>query len=78
MNQKQHPSGLLPTQADTVRVHGFTAVDGRQIKSELVQVQQESWQAYRQLSAEIQDRYFEGTIREAQAGAQLVLWTESP
>jgi apolipoprotein N-acyltransferase len=64
-------------QADTMRVHGFTAVDGRQLKPELMQAQQESWRAYRQLSAEIQDLYFEGTVREARAGAQLVLWPEN-
>jgi apolipoprotein N-acyltransferase len=64
-------------QAGTVRVHGFTAVDGNQVKPELLQAQQESWQVYRQLSAEIQDRYFEGTMREARAGAQLVLWPEN-
>jgi len=64
-------------QAGTVRVHGFTAADGNQVKPELMQAQQESWQAYRQLSAQIQDRYFEGTMREARAGAQLVLWPEN-
>ena len=64
-------------QPGTMRVHGFTAVDGRQLKPELMQAQQESWQSYRQLSAEIQDLYFEGTIREARAGAQLVLWPEN-
>jgi apolipoprotein N-acyltransferase len=64
-------------QAGTMRVHGFTAADGQQVKPELMQAQQESWEAYRQLSAETQELYFEGTIREARAGAQLVLWPEN-
>lgn len=38
-------------------------------------MQQDS-QTYRQLSTEIQDLYLVGTVREAWAGAQLVLWPE--
>jgi apolipoprotein N-acyltransferase len=67
---------FAPPATGTVRVHGFTAVDMRQVKPELLQAQRDDWQVYRQMSGEIQDRYFEGTVREARAGAQLVLWPE--
>jgi apolipoprotein N-acyltransferase len=61
----------------TMRVHGFVAVDGREMKPKLIAAQQESWQAYRELSAEIQDLYIEGTYREAEQGAQLIVWPEN-
>jgi apolipoprotein N-acyltransferase len=64
----------LPT--GTVRMHGFTAVDMRQTLPKLHEAQRQDWETYRQLSAEIQDLYFEGTVREARAGAQLVHWPE--
>ena len=62
---------------DTVRIHGFTAVDmRREALPKLHEAMQQDWQTYRQLSAEIQDLYLEGTVREARAGAQLVHWPE--
>lgn len=60
-----------------MRIHGFVAVDGRELLPELKQVQQEDWQAYRALSADVQGAYLEGTVREARAGAQLVVWPEN-
>ena len=65
-------------QADsTVRIHGITAVDMRQNWGALNQLaEQEGWEAMRQKSAEYQDLYFEQTVREARAGAQLVHWPE--
>jgi apolipoprotein N-acyltransferase len=61
----------------TVRIHGLTAVDMRQNWSALNQLAEQSgWEAMRQKSAEYQDLYFEQTVREAQAGAQLVHWPE--
>jgi apolipoprotein N-acyltransferase len=61
----------------TMRVHGFIAADGHETKPELMAAQQESWQAYRSLSAEIQDLYLQGTLREAERGAQLIVWPEN-
>jgi apolipoprotein N-acyltransferase len=65
-----------PDVTDTVRMHGFTAVDMRQTLPKLHQAQQQDWRAYRQMSAQLQDLYLEGTVREARAGAQLVHWPE--
>jgi apolipoprotein N-acyltransferase len=66
-----------PGATNTVRVHGFTAVDMRQeALPKLHEAMQQDWQAYRSLSAEIQDLYLQGTVREARAGAQLVHWPE--
>lgn len=53
------------TEVGTMRIHGFVEVDGHETKPRLIEAQQVSWEAYRQLSAEIQDQYFAGTIREA-------------
>jgi apolipoprotein N-acyltransferase len=61
----------------TLRVHGFVAADGHETKPKLLEAQQKSWEAYRNLSAEIQNEYIEGTIREADRGAQLVVWPEN-
>jgi apolipoprotein N-acyltransferase len=61
----------------TLRVHGFVAADGQEIKPKLLEAQQVSWQAYRESSAEIQDLYIEGTYREAKQGAQLIVWPEN-
>jgi apolipoprotein N-acyltransferase len=67
-----------PQASSTVRVHGFTAVDMRtEMLPKLDEAWQQGYQAYRQLSAEIQDLYLEGTIREARAGAQIVHWPEN-
>jgi apolipoprotein N-acyltransferase len=67
-----------PRQASsTVRVHGFTAVDMRQEGLEkLHSAEAQNWQDYRQVSADYQTLYLEGTLREAQAGAQIVHWPE--
>jgi apolipoprotein N-acyltransferase len=58
-------------------VHGFIAADGHETKPRLLEAQAESWQSYRKISAEIQDLYLAGTIREANHGAQLVVWPEN-
>jgi apolipoprotein N-acyltransferase len=66
-----------PEASSTVRVHGFTAVDMRMdMLPKLREAKRQDWQTYRQMSAEIQDLYLEGTVREAQAGAQIVHWPE--
>jgi apolipoprotein N-acyltransferase len=65
-----------PTPTGTVRVHGITEVDMHQHLAELNQAKQNNWEAYRQMTADLQERYFDGTLREARAGAQIVLWPE--
>lgn len=61
----------------TLRVHGIVAADGHETKSKLLDAQRESWESYRNYSAELQDLYMEGTIREADRGAQLIVWPEN-
>jgi apolipoprotein N-acyltransferase len=66
-----------PQAASTVRIHGLTAVDMRQNWGALNQLAaQEGWEAMRQKTAEYHELYFEETVREARAGAQLVHWPE--
>jgi len=62
--------------AGTVRVAGLTAVDFRATQAELFQTLNADREAFRQLAAARYDLYFEGTVREAQAGAKIVLWPE--
>jgi apolipoprotein N-acyltransferase len=61
----------------TMRIHGFVAMDGQEMKPKLLEAQRESWEAYRELSAQMQERYIEGTYREAKQGAQLIVWPEN-
>jgi apolipoprotein N-acyltransferase len=65
------------TEVGTMRIHGFVAMDGQEMKPKLLKAQQDSWESYRKLSAEMQDRYIEGTYREARQGAQLIVWPEN-
>jgi apolipoprotein N-acyltransferase len=66
-----------PQAANTVRVHGITAVDmRREMLPRIHEAQQGDRESYRKLAAEAQDLYLDGTIREAQAGAQIVHWPE--
>lgn len=65
-----------PQGSSTVRIHGITAMD---VRRELLPKMHEmagDRQAYRQYSAEVQELYLEGTLREAKAGAQIVHWPE--
>jgi apolipoprotein N-acyltransferase len=64
-------------QPGTVRMAGLTAVDFRKEQDVLFQTKATDWEAFRQLAAERYDPYFEGTIREAQAGAKIILWPEA-
>ncbi len=68
---------LAPTPEDTVRMVGITAVDFRANQSELMQAVNNDPQAFRRMSQERQDLYFEKTIEEAQGGAELILWPEN-
>ena len=63
---------------DSVRIHGITEVGMGEMWGEMnrIKQQEEGWEAMRQISAEHQDRYLMGTVREAQAGADLVHWPE--
>lgn len=63
--------------AGTAQMHGITVVDMRQNWSALRQLAEEDgWEAMRQKTAEYRDLYFEETVRQARAGAQLVHWPE--
>jgi apolipoprotein N-acyltransferase len=66
-----------PQAASTVRVHGITAVDMRSdMLPKLHQAQEVDRETYRQLATENQEIYLEATLREAQAGAQIIHWPE--
>jgi apolipoprotein N-acyltransferase len=64
-------------QPGTVRVAGLTAVDFRKEQDVLFQTRARDWEAFLQLAAQRYDPYFESTIREAQAGAKIVVWPEA-
>jgi apolipoprotein N-acyltransferase len=61
----------------TLQVHGLVAADGHETKPRLLAAQSESWDTYRSLSSELQELYLKGTLREAERGAQLVVWPEN-
>ena len=64
-------------EAGTMRVHGITVVDMRENWVRLLKVaNNDGWDVMRAQSAAYQEEYFQATIREAKAGAQLVLWPE--
>jgi apolipoprotein N-acyltransferase len=68
---------LFQPEAGTMRVHGVTAVDMRQNWGNLLGIaSDQGWDAMRQQAANFQEDYFAATVREARAGAQLVLWPE--
>jgi apolipoprotein N-acyltransferase len=61
----------------TVRMDGITAVDMRENWPALNRViEQDGWEAMVDKTAQYQDIYFDATVREARAGAQLVHWPE--
>jgi apolipoprotein N-acyltransferase len=63
-------------QPGTVRVAAFTSVDMRAAISEVQEAARNDRAKFRQISAEHQDRYFRDSLREAGAGAKIVLWPE--
>jgi len=66
--------------ASRVRVHSFTALDEfgeRLLVEDLFPLLQIDIDALRRRTASMSDLYIEGTIREAQAGAQIVVWPEA-
>jgi len=60
-----------PAQAGTVRVASLTVVDA----DDLIALKADR-EAFRRETGDARDRYFEQTIREARAGAKIVLWPE--
>jgi apolipoprotein N-acyltransferase len=67
---------FAPDPADTVRVAGIVAVDYLEGLEEINQAMDEDWPAFRSIADARHTVYFEQTIREAQAGAQIVVWPE--
>lgn len=69
---------FLP-KSETVRVHGFIALEESGLKlilEEMIPLAQSDLAAFREKTAEVSELYIEGSIREAQAGAQIVVWPE--
>jgi apolipoprotein N-acyltransferase len=62
-----------PAQAGTVRVAGLTTA---QLHDEGPISLKDDREAFRRRTSDMRERYFEQTIREARAGAQIVLWPE--
>ena len=70
---------FLP-ESETVRVHSFTTLEtyGDQlIGEEMLPLAQSDPAAFRSRAASINQGYIEGSIREARAGAQIVVWPEA-
>lgn len=69
---------FLP-KSETVRVHSFIALEesgNKLIIDEMMPLAQNDLAAFRQRTAEMNAVYIEGSIREAKAGAQIVVWPE--
>lgn len=67
---------FAPSPADTVRIAGVSPMEFRETHQDWVQAQGEDWSRFRQMSAERADLLFAESVREARAGAQLVVWPE--
>ena len=66
--------------AGVVRIHSFTTLEesgNKLIAEEMIPLAQSDLAAFRQRTASINERYLEGSVREAQAGAQIVVWPEA-
>jgi len=71
---------LLTPEPGTVRVHSFVAVDeagALLLNYRLFPLLETDRDAFHSQTAAIADSYLEGTVREAQAGAQIVVWPEA-
>ncbi len=65
---------FAPAAGGSVRIASFTAVDGRsEVSFSLLRKDRE---AFRQVTKEFHERYVEETRRQADAGADLILWPE--
>jgi apolipoprotein N-acyltransferase len=62
----------------TVRIHGIVETDYTRTtwETELFPLSQSDPEAFRARMAPVYERYLDGTLREAQAGAQIVVWPE--
>ncbi len=67
---------FAPPPVETVRVAGITAVDWRASQIELLQALNTDRPAFRRLAQARYPLYFDATIREARAGAKIVVWPE--
>jgi apolipoprotein N-acyltransferase len=67
---------FAPPPAQTVRIAGFTAVDFRANQKEMMQALNNDREAFRKIATARYPLYFEETIRQARAGAQIVVWPE--
>ncbi len=67
---------FAPPPTDTVRVAGVIPVDFRESQEELMGALNNDWQAFRQMSDSRAEMYFTESLREAQAGAEIILWPE--
>lgn len=65
-----------PPPADTVRVAGIVAVDYLEDLDALNQAMAEDWRAFREMANARPPVYLEQTVREARAGAKIVVWPE--
>lgn len=65
-------------QAGTVRIHGLMEVDWPmdKVTTELLPLLETDRDAFHRITADLHALYIEGTIREARAGAQIVVWSE--
>ena len=71
---------LLSTpEQGTVRVHGITEVEesGGKVFDEALALMETDAEAFQRKMAGINELYLAGTMREAQAGAQIVVWPEA-
>lgn len=68
---------FAPPPADTVRVAGFTMVEWRAEQPEMNQAFETDIEAFRKMMDERYQLYFDATVREARAGAKIILWPEN-
>ncbi len=69
---------VLPSESEgTVRIAGIHVYDLRGQDGQALRAAiKNDWQQFRKLSDDIQNRLFDATVREAQAGAKIVVWSE--
>jgi apolipoprotein N-acyltransferase len=70
---------LFTPQAGTVRIHSFIALeqDPETLVPHLTELMKTDMEAFRRATVSMYDPLIEGTVREARAGAQIVVWPEA-
>ena len=65
-------------ESGTVRIHGIVETDYTRYMwdTELAPLSESDPEAFRELMTPVYERYLQATVREAQAGAQIVVWPE--